>query len=79
MSIPTPLSSDRLPPSAWVELTTAYLRARFLITVGAAVASVVSGAINGWVRGPWVLLIVLAVMAHAYWLRTRQIENVAGV
>jgi PAS domain S-box-containing protein len=79
MSTPVPLSSDRLPPSVWVELIGAYLRARFVITAVAAVASIVAGTINGWVRGPWVVLIVLAVMAHAYWLRTRSPDRATAV
>ncbi len=45
----------------------------------AAIAATAGGILNEWVRGPWVLLIVLMAMAHAYAIRSRRAESATAV
>ncbi len=52
-------------PSVWAELVRSYNAARLVIAASATVSAAIVGAINDWPRGPWVLLVALAVTTHA--------------
>jgi PAS domain S-box-containing protein len=79
MSIPASEARDRPPPSAWVDLTSAYLRARFVIALVASISAVAAGILSGWVRGPWVLVIALLAAVHAYVIESRRSESATAI
>jgi PAS domain S-box-containing protein len=58
--------------SVWSGLTDSYNAARLVIAAMAAVSATVVGAANGWPRGPWVLIVSIAVTAHAVLYRARR-------
>lgn len=79
METPSPEDSVSSPAPVWAHLTSAYLRARFVIAVVAAVASLVGGFATGWARGPWVVLISIVVAAHGYVISSRASSQVTSV
>ncbi len=60
---------DVEPGSVWEDLLVAYNRARLFIAVAATMSGIVVGTINGWPRGPAVVIGSAAVAIHSAFLR----------
>lgn len=63
---------QRPAPSVWSGLIDSYNAARLLIAVLAAVSSTLVGVVNGWPRGPWVLIVSVSVAVHAALYRSQR-------
>ena len=58
--------------SVWSGLIDSYNAARVLIAGLASVSAAAVGMLNGWPRGPWVLLVGLSVTVHALVYRSQR-------
>ena len=63
---------QRHATSVWSGLTDSYNAARLVIAALATVSSGVVGMLNGWPRGPWVLIVAVAVAVHAVVYRSQR-------
>ena len=61
---------------AWADLVDSYNAARLVIAALAAVSSGAVGMMNGWPRGPWVLIVSVAVAVHALVYRSQRGQSV---
>ncbi len=60
--------------SVWTDLLAAYNRARLYIAVAATISGIVVGTINGWPRGPAVVIGSAGIALHSAVLRRRQLR-----
>ena len=63
---------QRNATSVWSGLTDSYNAARLVIAALATVSFGVVGLVNGWPRGPWVLIVSVSVAVHAVVYRSQR-------
>lgn len=63
---------QRAAASVWSGLIDSYNAARLVIAALATVSSVVVGLVNGWPRGPWVVIVSMFVAIHAVVYRSQR-------
>ncbi len=63
---------QRHASSVWSGLTDSYNAARLVIAALATISAGVVGVMNGWPRGPWVLIVSLSIAIHALVYRSQR-------
>ncbi len=67
------------PLPEWDDLVDSYNAARLVLAALATISATAVGVINGWPRGPWVLLVSVAVVVHAVLYRSRSHRSVTTI
>jgi PAS domain S-box-containing protein len=70
---------QRNTSSVWSGLIDSYNAARLVIAVLATASSAVVGMVNGWPRGPWVLIVSVSVVVHAVVYRLQRVRSATAL